>query len=142
MTQPKRRAVIDVKELDPELLEELAHQSLREIRKVRRHERIEVKLAVQLRPANSSDLGRYNSKGSTKDISVGGCRCIVSKAPRVGDIYRVQFRDEQHSLPMAFARCVRCRFVHEDAFDCSFMFLTPLEAPEIFGETGSDDLLD
>ena len=142
MTEAKRRQAIDVSELDSELLEELERQSLREIRKVRRHERVQVKLELRVQMASSSEVNRFDSSGFTKDLSAGGCRCIIPRAPWVGDVYRIQIHDKEHSLPLVFARCLRCQFVREDAFDCSFLFFTPLEAPEIFGDGWDKDLLD
>ena len=139
MTQ-KRRA-LDVSELDLDLLAELEQQSLKEIRKVRRHERVEVKLEVTLGPANSSEQHRPVIQGYTQDLSAGGCRVIVSAPPGVGDVYRVQVHDPEGTYPVVFGRCLRCALVRENAFDCAFMFFTPLEVPELSAPDEYDDLL-
>ena len=64
------------------------------------------------------------------------------RAPIVGDVYRVQIHDPESALPMVFARCLRSRFLREDAIDCAFAFFSALDAAEIISGSESSDLLD
>ena len=115
---------IDLDGLNAELLDDLGRQSLEEIQKLRADARIDLKIAVTLRPANSSSRREWESEGYTKDISRGGCGAILNDPPRVGDVYRLSFEDTELGLPMVFARCLRVRLVREDVFDCGFRFYT------------------
>ena len=142
MAQPKHRQPVDLSEIDVDLLDKIGRSSLQEVHQLRLHERIEVRLDVLVQPGNSSDRGRYEARGHTKDVSKGGCRCILPSAPIVGDVYRIQLHDGEHTLPMAFARCLRCRLLSEDSFDCAFAFFSPLDAPEIIAGSEKGDLLD
>ena len=142
MPQPKHRQPIDVSEFDPALLDKIGRHSLQQIHQLRRHERIEVRFDILVQPGNSSNLGRYEARGHTKDVSRGGCRCILPRAPMVGDLYRVELFEEENALPVAFARCVRCQFLKEGSFDCAFAFFSPLDAPETISGSKKDDLLD
>ncbi len=138
----QHRKPIDVSEFDPELLDNIGRHSLQQIRQLRRHERIEVRFEVLVQPGNSSNLGSYEARGHTKDVSRGGCRCILSRAPMVGDVYRVELFEEENALPVTFARCVRCRFLKEGSFDTAFAFFNPLDTPETIPGSKQGDLLD
>ena len=129
---------LDLGGLDEELLEDLGRQSLEEIRKLRADACVELKIAVALRPGNSSQRHKQPIEGYTKDISRDGCRAILSEAPLVGDIYRLTFEDTELSLLLVFGRCLRCHLVREDVFDCAFQFFSSLEIPEAADKGGSD----
>ncbi len=136
------RKPIDVSEFDPALLGTMGRDSLQQIHRLRRHERIEVRLEVLVQPGDSSKLGRYEARGHTLDVSRGGCRCILSRAPIVGDVYRVEIFEQESALPLIFARCVRCHFLKEASFDTAFAYFSHLDAPEIIPGSKQSDLLD
>ncbi len=60
----------------------------------------------------------------------------------VGDVYRVEFFEEENALPVVFARCVRCQFLKEGSFDTAFAFFSPLDTPEPIPGSKQSDLLD
>lgn len=132
---------LDLDGLNEQLLDDLGRQSLDEIQKLRADARVELKIAVTLRPGNSSARHDWSSEGYTKDISRGGCRAILADPPCVGDVFRLSFQDTELGLPMVFARCLRVRLVREDVFDCGFRFFSSLALPKA-GTQGGSDLFD
>jgi len=106
---------------DVSALKDLERQTIDEIRKHRQHERLEVSIPVTLFRGNSSEAGEPPLEGTTGDVSKGGCRATFSMPVGVGDIYRLEFRGEVHP-PVVFARCVRCSFLRENAFEAGFRF--------------------
>ena len=125
-------------DLDPELLQSLERQKGDETSKARMHARVEAKLKVVVRPGNSSEALRFKLQGITADLSRGGCRLILPLPVGVGDVYRVEFDSSEHHIPLVFARCLRCRLVREDAFECGFSFFNPVELPASLSQTSSD----
>ena len=109
------------------LLRELEANKPDEIRQQRADERIVIKSRILLQPGNAGDLHRMKVQGVTGDISRRGCLILVPSPLRVGDLYRLTFDRSSLDLPMAFARCLRCRLIREDAFESGFEFFTPVE---------------
>ena len=126
--------------LEPELLQSLERQKSEEIARERLHARIEAKLRVVVRPANSSAMLEFKVQGLTADLSRGGCRLILPLPLGVGDVYRVEFDSTEHKLPLVFARCLRCRLLREDAFESGRQFFTQLDLPSTLFR-GERDLL-
>ncbi len=93
-----------------DLLQDLQQNTSDDIRRQRAHFRLAIKSSVILQPANTSDLLRFKVKGVTGDVSEGGCSVLFPLAPRVGDIYRLQFDKELLDIPLTFARCLRWRW--------------------------------
>jgi hypothetical protein len=116
-------------DLDPELLQSLERQKGEEVSKARMHARVEAKLKVIVRPGNSSEVMLFKLQGITADLSRGGCRLILPLPVSVGDVFRIEFESADHRIPLAFARCLRCRLVREDAFEAGFSFFTPIDLP-------------
>lgn len=118
--------------LSPEaqLIAELERQSISEIQKLRAHERKETKVRVDLWPGNSSAQGELHLSGKTNDISEGGCSAVFDAAVLPGDIFRLAFDPKELSLPLVFARVMRCRMLSEDAFEVGFRFFTPVKLPK------------
>jgi hypothetical protein len=116
--------------LDSDLLKDLERQSIDEIRKLRAHERIDVRIELTIRPGNSSQLGEIDMTGQTCDLSAGGCRVLTPQPIGVGDIFRLQFDRAHLDLGLVFARCVRCRLLREDSFETGFTFFTPIKIGE------------
>ena len=113
-----------------DLLQDLERNTTDDIRRRRAQFRIAIKSAVVLQPGNTSDLLRFKVKGVTGDVSEGGCSILFPLAPRVGDIYRLQFDKAALDIPLTFARCVRCRLIREDAYEAGFAFFNAISLPE------------
>ncbi len=109
-----------------DLVADLERQSMDSIRKLRAHERLEVRLNIVVRPGNASDMSRFQAKGLTGDLSEGGTRVLLPVPLTPGDIYRVEFDKEQVDLPMVFARCMRCRLVRENTFEAGLAFFNKI----------------
>ena len=130
-----------------EFLAELERNTASEIRRQRSQERFEVKAKVVVRPGNTSDQALFAIQGMTGDISEQGCRVLLPRPLQVGDIYRLAFDESVFSLPLVFARCVRCRLVREDAYEIGYIFFSPLEMSSSIkdqakgGNTESSNLL-
>lgn len=127
-------------DLDPDLLHSLEQQKSEEIARQRIHARIDAKLRVVVRPANSSALLAFKIQGLTADISRGGARLILPMPLGVGDLFRLEFDSSVHQLPLVFGRCLRCRLLREDAFEAGLAFFTPIELPASLFQQ-KDDLL-
>lgn len=112
------------------MLQELSGNTPEDIRRQRAHFRLSIKVSVILQSGDASNLRKFKAKGVTVDISQGGCSAVFAMAARVGNIYRLEFDKDKLALPLAFARCVRCRLIREDAFEAGFAFFTPITLPE------------
>lgn len=113
-----------------DLLQDLQQNTSDDIRRQRAHFRLAIKSSVILQPGNTSDLLRFKVKGVSGDVSQGGCSILFPLAPRVGDIYRLQFDKEVLDIPLTFARCLRCRLIREDAYEAGFAFFQAITLPE------------
>ena len=96
------------------LFQELSRNTSEDIRRQRTHFRVSIKAGVSVQPGNSSELCKFSTQGVRGDISEGGLG-LVLPAPDV---------------PLTFARCVRCRLIKEDAYECGFQFFTSIVLPE------------
>jgi len=127
-----------VEEQAHELLKELEQNTPAQIRRQRAHFRLAVKASVVLHPGSASDVTGVKIKGATGDVSEGGCSGLFPVPVRVGDVYRLVFDRAALDLPLTFARCVRCRLVHEDAYEAGFAFFRPVTLPEETKAEASD----
>ncbi len=91
--------------------------------------RLDVASRTLLHPGNASQRDVAAIRGVCNDISERGCRVICSAPPLVGDIYRVEFERSTLDVAPQFARCLRVRFLQEDAFESGFAFFTPVLLP-------------
>lgn len=113
-----------------ELLSELERNQSDEVRRQRKHFRLQMRVRVTLQPANASALLSLKMQGTTGDLSEGGC-CVLFPMPvQVGDVYRLTFDRTQLDVPMIFVRCLRCRLLREDAYEAGFRFFAPLTLPD------------
>lgn len=126
--------------LDAEMLQDLERQSLDQIRKLRKHQRFEIRVSVTLRPGDSSSEAAP-IEGTSIDFSSGGCAAQFARPVGVGDVFRLSVTDDRLDVPMVFARCMRCRLVREDVFEAGFSFFSPISIEQA-GSGGSDELLD
>lgn len=140
MKRPTKQAPAHDHE-DLELLQDLERQSVEEIRKLRAHERIDLRIQLQIRPGNASQWREEPLLATTNDVSAGGCGAISPAPLLVGDIYRLEFERGKIDVPVVYARCVRCRQLRDDAFEVAMAFFNPI--PMVAGKKpASKDLLD
>lgn len=123
------------------MLDELEQQKTENIRLQRTHQRLDIKATVILQPGNTSDLQNLKARGTTADVSRGGCRIVFPVPMCVGDIYRLTFEDDSLGFPLIFARCLRCRLVREGAFEAGFRFFNDVELPDSGSRGQTADLL-
>ena len=128
-------------DLEQDLIEDLERQSIQEIRKLRKHDRVEIRVNVALQPGNSSETANSRVQGYTRDLSQGGCRAIFPVPIGVGDVFRLQFDRAKLDLPLVFGRCLRCRLNQEDAFEAAFSFFVPISLDNP-ATPGIDSLID
>jgi PilZ domain len=126
-------------DLDPDLLASLERQQGDQVSRSRMHARVDAKLKVIVQPGNSSEVLRFKLQGITADLSRGGCRLFLPLPLGVGDVFRITFDSSEHQVPLAFARCLRCRLLREDAYECGFSFFAPIDLPASL--TSSDEEL-
>ncbi len=113
------------------LLSELEQQTPEAIRKLRTSERHEISVPVLIKPGNASDSHKSAVNAVTGDVSSGGCQ-VMSEIPlNVGDVYKLDFEKGELDLPTVYARCLRCRLVREDAFECGFAFFNQIKLDEV-----------
>ncbi len=123
------------------VLRDLERNTPSEIRRQRAHFRLAIKAGVVLQPGNASEMTKLSLQGMMGDISEGGCSILFPIPIRVGDVYRLQFDRKMLSLPLTFARCVRCRLVREDAFEAGFAFFSSISLPEEMAGTRESSLV-
>ena len=97
-----------------------------DVRTKRSHTRMSVKAKAQVFAANSSEREKAPVVGVCNDISAHGCRIMTMQPLRVGDMYWIKFDRQAVNLDPTFVRCVRSRFLREDAFESGFAFFTPV----------------
>lgn len=93
----------------------------------RTSKRVEIRTKVVASPGNSSQRSSLKIAGVTGDISQGGCQVIFPTTIAVGDIFWLEFNDKSIGKQAVLARCVRCCFIREDAFETGFRFFDPLK---------------
>lgn len=106
-----------------------------------RAQRIGVECKIAIESGNSSQRDGTRREAICNDLSVSGCRLITPEPLRVGDIYRLSF-EKSLNLPSAFARCVRCRLLREDAFETGLQFFNEISIPGADKVAGDSDLAD
>ena len=111
------------------LLQELEVNTSDAIRRLRADERVAIKSKIVIRSGNAGDLQQPEIQGVTGDVSGSGCLVLSPIPLLVGTIYRLSFDRSVLDLPMVFARCLRCRLIREEAFECGFAFFSRLELP-------------
>ena len=98
----------------------------------RASKRLEIRTKVFARPGNSSQRRASVVEGVTGDISRDGCQILFPNTIGVGDIFWLTFDGVVVANDSVLARCVRCRFIREDAFETGFRFFEPIElTPQI-----------
>lgn len=109
----------------------------------RKYARTRINAKLTLRPANSSERGQAAITGICRDISIAGFAGILESPPQVGSVYWSSFDKAQFDQNSTFVRCMRCRFLNEDAFEAAFAFFTeqPLPHLDMPLPRDSDDLL-
>ncbi len=110
-----------------EALAELEQNTNHAILAQRATERIDICVKIHVQPANASERHRFGAEGVTADISNGGCMVLTSRPLIPGDLYWITFDSEQTRIGSLFARCLRSRFVREDAFEAGMRFLNEID---------------
>ena len=110
-----------------EALNELERNTEQAIIAQRVSERLDVRVKVVIRPANSSERHRRSIEGLTADVSDGGCKLLTSTPVMAGDVFWLAFDEDRTRIGAVFGRCMRCRLVQEDAFELGFKFLNPID---------------
>lgn len=119
---------------------ELESNSSDLINQMRAHERITLKTKTIAQPGNISQRRELKIQGVSGDISRGGC-CILFPIPlNVGDIYWLTFDNTMIDLPSLFARCLRCRMLREDTYECGFVFFEKIDLQQKPKKSQSENL--
>ncbi len=114
-----------------EMLTEIERSTPDEVRRQRAHDRLQIRAKIIVQPGNTSQRTELKLQGVTSDISRGGCQALFPLPLQVGDIYRMAFDQSAIAIGPVLARCMRCRFVRDDAFEVGVAFLQNIELPEI-----------
>ena len=118
---------------------ELERNTSESIRASRAHDRLSMKMKVIGQPGNMSQRHEFRVQGVTGDVSKGGC-CVLFPVPlMVGDIYVLSFDRKVLNVTPVMARCLRCRLLRDDAFECGFGFFAELDLKAVANDE-SDDL--
>lgn len=113
-----------------EILSEIERSTPAEVLRQRAHDRLQIRAKIIVQPGNASQRTELKLQGVTSDISRGGCQALFPLPLRVGDIYRLTFDQSLIAIGPVLARCMRCRFVRDDAFEVGVAFLQNIELPE------------
>lgn len=113
-----------------EMLLELEQNQAEAIQHQRTHERVRIRAQVTLRPGSRSHRDLEVHVGMTGDISGGGLLGLFETAPRVGDLYRVEFDRTRIDTPPMLVICKRCRMVRDDAFEAGLAFFHSIDLSE------------
>ncbi len=95
--------------------------------KQRASQRVDIRTKVTAMPGNSSQRHGLKIEGYTGDISQEGCQAVFPVTVVVGDIFWLEFEEGVVSSKFVMARCLRCRFLREDAFETGFRFFEPIK---------------
>ena len=125
-----------------ESLGELERNVSEEIIKSRSATRLRIKSLVIAQPGNSSDRRKIKLQGMMGDISEGGSQILFPAPLHVGDIYWLTFDKDKLQIPSMFARCVRCNYLRDDAFEAGMKFFTPVDLSHVGSTLKEEDLFD
>ena len=123
-----------------ESLADLERNQADAVKRARSSTRIRIKSKVVAQPGNSGDRLKFKIQGITGDISSGGCQILFPIPLRVGDIYWLTFDRTDLNLDSAFARCLRCRLIREDAYEVGFKFLEPIDVSDAVASGNTEAL--
>lgn len=114
---------------DAVLLQELEKSTQDAVIRGRAHVRLNVRSRIIVQSADHSRRALARLEGVTGDVSRGGCQLLLSAPLAVGDFFLLTFDRSAIDIAPAFARCVRARFIREDAFEAGLSFLNPVDLP-------------
>lgn len=121
------RTTIDTADAAP--LEELEQSTQDAIIRGRAHVRLNIRSRIIVQSADQSRRTLPRLEGVTGDVSRGGCQLLLSAPLAVGDFFLLNFDRAVLDIPPTFARCIRARFIREDAFEAGLSFLNPIDLP-------------
>ncbi|MFT5523074.1 MAG: hypothetical protein ACI9HK_001018 [Pirellulaceae bacterium] len=120
----------DTSKSSVEALASLQQNNATAVRTKRNTARLSTNARVKIVAGSTSDRGTPVN-GVCNDVSPSGCRVISTVPLMVGDIYWVHFDKSSLELGPQFARCLRCRFMREDAYEMGFAFFSPVTLKQI-----------
>ena len=108
-------------------IEDLAKNTRENVESTRRgSDRRTLNSPAVLVPGNVSGRDGRVYNGNCRDISIRGCRLVLTQPLVVGDIYLMNVENEELGFDPSFGRCVRCHMIREDAFEVGMNFLSPV----------------
>jgi len=113
-------------------LSELEKNTSKAITALRSSQRVDIRTKIWIQPGNSSTRSSFVMEGLTADISSGGCMVLTPKPLMVGDIFWLRFSEDDVRIGPMLVRCLRCRFVREDAFEVGIRFLNEIDLSDAF----------
>ncbi len=122
-------------------MSELEANTSESIRASRAHERLTMKIKVIGQPGNISQRHEFRVQGVTGDVSKRGCLILFPVPLMVGDIYTLSFDRKVLDISPVMARCLRCRLIRDDAFECGFRFFSDLDLAVATKHEQPDDIL-
>jgi hypothetical protein len=122
-----------------ELLADLERHTPDAIKMQRMHARLEITAPVSVRKGNASQREDLHVRALSGDLSCGGCMLLTPRPLQTGDIYYLEFDPREISVAPQFARCLRCRFLREDAYECGFQFFKEISLPAEIANSSSAD---
>ncbi len=93
----------------------------------RTSKRIDIHIRVIVRPGNASERKRFVIQGMTSDLSNGGTKVILPCPILPGDIFWLEFGNEQVKIGSLLARCRRCIMIKDDAFEVGLRFFEDVD---------------
>ena len=109
-----------------EALQSLEQNTREAVVKQRGNDRLEVDIAVDVRPGNLSQRYQTCWTGVTGNVSETGCLVMTGVPLTPGDIYALSF-DETTGIPSALAICLRSRMIRDDAFEAGMRFFDTID---------------
>lgn len=104
--------------------------------------RVRTSFGVRIEAGNSSDRDQAAIEGRCRDVSTTGCGVVSNHAPRVGDVYLLEFdKTNQVVAPSVYGRCVRCHMLSENAFESGFAFFADQDIEDEFEDVEAEPLV-
>ncbi len=132
----------DTAKTSVEALASLQQNNAQAVRSKRNTTRLTTNARVKIVAGSTSERDKPVN-GICNDVSPSGCRVISTVPLMVVDIYWIHFDKSSLELGPQFARCLRCRFMREDAYEMGFAFFSPVTIKQIQEEQANQtDVID
>lgn len=123
-----------------ERLSELSQNTPEDIAAMRASSRYSTECAIVVHPANVAERGA-GLAGTTADVSEGGCRVVVGRPLRPGDVIVIAFDRNTLDIPDAFGQVVRCQMFQDDSFEAGIRFLRSID-PAALSNLDDEEAID